>query len=160
MKVCVISDTHDHKENLLKAIKIAKEKDVSMVIHCGDYCAPFMVKIMEGFEVEAHGVFGNVDGDKFRMLLSLPKNFKLHGEFAEIEISGKKIGIVHFPELAEAMAKSEKYDVVFHGHTHERRLERLGKCLLINPGELMNLKGNPSLAIYDPETNDVEFIEV
>ena len=36
----------------------------------------------------------------------------------------------------------------------------IGKTLLVNPGELMGKKANPSIAIYDTETNLVELIEL
>ena len=44
MKIAVISDSHDHKNNILKAVSIINEREVDALIHCGDYVAPFVRK--------------------------------------------------------------------------------------------------------------------
>ena len=42
MKLAVVSDTHDRKENILKAVSIINENNVDVLIHCGDYVAGFV----------------------------------------------------------------------------------------------------------------------
>jgi len=42
--IAVISDSHDHRDNILKAVSIINEKNVEALIHCGDYIAPFVKK--------------------------------------------------------------------------------------------------------------------
>lgn len=160
MKIGVMSDSHDHIGNLREAIRVMKDQGVEAAIHCGDFCSPFIVAMMKDLDVPAYGVFGNVDGDKYRMMERKPSNLTLYGELAELNLGGKRIAIVHYPEFAEALARTGKYDVVFHGHTHVRRVERMGSTLVVNPGELMNLKGRPSFVIYDTETNEVKVFEI
>ena len=63
-------------------------------------------------------------------------------------------------EIAEAKAKSGKYDFVFYGHTHEKKEERIGDCLLLNPGEILGWRYPPSYAIVDLETKEVSFVVV
>jgi len=36
MLIGIISDTHDNARNLLKAVELFNEKEVGLVIHCGD----------------------------------------------------------------------------------------------------------------------------
>ena len=48
MKLSVISDTHDHKDNILKAVSIMNERNVDALIHCGDYVAPFVKRWFDG----------------------------------------------------------------------------------------------------------------
>ena len=155
-----MSDSHDHIDNMKKVLRIMKEENVEVVIHCGDFCSPFIINMLKDIEVPIHGVFGNVDGDKFRMMNNKPSNMTIHGEMMTLRLDGRNIAAVHFPEFADALASSNKYDVVFHGHTHIQRVKRIGSTLLVNPGEIMNLNGNPSFAIYSTETNDVKIIEI
>ena len=61
MKIAIISDTHDNIENTEKAIEIFKQKKVSSIIHCGDFCAPFMMIILDRAEIPIDCVFGNID---------------------------------------------------------------------------------------------------
>jgi hypothetical protein len=64
-----MSDTHDRLENVAIAIDIFKQKQVDMIIHCGDWVAPFTLKFFDqvskkaGFQVPTKSVFGNNEGD-------------------------------------------------------------------------------------------------
>jgi putative phosphoesterase len=65
MIIAVFSDSHDNMWNLNKALEMAAEKQAELLIHCGDYCAPFVLIDLARFRGEVHGIFGNVDGDKY-----------------------------------------------------------------------------------------------
>lgn len=160
MKIGIISDSHDRVENTQKALALLKEKGVKVLIHCGDFCAPFMMNELSKFDGEVHCIFGNID-DRFvtpNRARDLGINF--HGDIAELEFDGKKIAANHYPHFAEALAYSGKYDAVFYGHDHIAAKKKIGNTLLCNPGELMGWKGHVSFAIYDTETNDVEIIDI
>lgn len=160
MKIGIISDTHDRIENTAKALKMIKEKGATILIHCGDFCAPFMMNELAKFEGEVHCVFGNID-DRFitpNRAKDLGINF--HGDILELELDGKKISANHYPKIADGLASTENYDIVFHGHTHVADKKKIGNTLLVNPGELMGWKGKPTFAIYDTELNDAEIIDL
>ena len=74
----------------------------------------------------------------------------------EIEVEGKKIMFVHFPEIARAFASTGNYDAVFYGHNHVSKIERIGDTWLANPGSIMGRRVAPSYAIYDTDSNDLE----
>jgi len=84
-------------------------------------------------------------------------------EFGEIELKGRKIAFCHYPKLAELLAKSGEYDAVFHGHTHVFREELHDETILINPGSICGIvEGKyqqPSYAVYDTKTNEVDHIK-
>ena len=84
----------------------------------------------------------------------------IHGDFASLEIDGKKIAINHYPEIARREAESGKYDLVCYGHDHTAHNEMIGKTLLLNPGELMGMNGRSTLAIYDTQSEEIEWIEL
>ncbi|GBC75632.1 hypothetical protein HRbin06_00951 [archaeon HR06] len=159
MKVGVISDTHDNIINIKKVLK--KLEGIDILIHCGDFCAPFVIDILKDFKVKKiYAVLGNVDGDKFRIRDKKPENMIIFPELGEFEIEGKKVALVHFPEFALALALTNKYDAVFYGHTHEAKKERYNKTLLLNPGEILGMKGKVTYALYYPEINDAEILEL
>ncbi len=160
MKIGIISDSHDRIENTSKALSLIKEKGAKVLIHCGDFCAPFMMNELAKFDGEVHCVFGNID-DRFttpNRAKSLGINF--HGDIAELEFGGKKIAVNHYPKIAEGLASTGNYDLVCYGHNHTADKKKIGNTLLLNPGELMGWKGKVSLAIYDTETNEVEIIDL
>ena len=61
--------------------------------------------------------------------------------------------------LLRALAESGLYDVVVYGHTHQASLERRGKTLVVNPGELCGcLTGRSSYALIDLEKLETDLV--
>jgi len=50
MKIGIISDSHDHWENIKKAVKIFQDRKTDLVIHLGDYVNPVSVKFLKGIK--------------------------------------------------------------------------------------------------------------
>ncbi|MEE9513776.1 MAG: metallophosphoesterase [Anaerolineales bacterium] len=162
MKIAVLSDSHDNIWKLEAAMPHLRVMDA--VIHCGDLCAPFIVKRLgEGLSgIPIHIVWGNNDGDPWRIarVAAAYPNIQLHGEVARLEIDGVKIGVNHYPEIARDLARSGSYDLVCFGHDHTAYEGMEDSCLLLNPGELMGMNGRSTLALYDSQTKLVQMIEV
>ncbi|KAA3648660.1 MAG: metallophosphoesterase [Chloroflexi bacterium] len=162
MRIAVMSDTHDNIWKLEAAMPHLAAADV--VLHCGDLCAPFIaVKLGEGIgEKKAHVVYGNNDGDPRLLLLKAQEqgNVEIHGQFAELDFEGFKVAMNHYPEIARPIAMSGQYDLVCYGHDHTAHEEMLGDTLLLNPGEVMGMKGRSSIAIVDAATKDVEWVDL
>ena len=160
MKIGIISDSPDRIENTNKAIEILMEKGARVLIHCGDFCAPFMMEELSKFKGDVHCVFGNTD-DKFTTPNRARKfGINFHGDIANLEIDGKKILVNHYPEIARAFAFTGEFDLVCYGHDHTKNKEVIGKTILLNPGGLWSRKVEPSFALYDTENNDVEFFGI
>lgn len=154
MKIIVIADIHDNWANLDRFMIQTREMDeVKTVICCGDVCAPdTLKKLAEGLaDKKIYVVWGNVDGDH-KMEEQIAKdtgNVEILGETGEITLSGKKIAITHYPQKAKKLAQTGKFDIVFYGHTHKPWEEKIGKTILLNPGELTYFFYTPTYAIYD-----------
>lgn len=167
MKIGVISDTHDQGDLIRKAVAIFNEENVRWVFHCGDWVSPFVLNFFQGLKAPLRGVFGNNDGDKFRHLAFKDKwglDLQYEERFLEVTIDGKKIAVFHgdYSGLVDALVKCSKYDAVFHGHTHQRVNEHVGKTLSLNPGSLMketlpHIKG-ASFAIYETKSHSAQHI--
>ena len=161
MKIAILSDIHD---NIWKLEEVLKELgEAQELIFCGDFCAPFSLGMLaEGFRGPIHVVFGNNDGDKLLLSQVAAKagNVTLHGEFAELELGGRTIAAIHYPAIAAGLAASGRYDLVCCGHSHEYEAKRVGRTMLLNPGEVMGRFGLSTYAIYDTETGEVSRREI
>lgn len=167
MRIAILSDIHDHLKILTASLNVIHEEEIDAMIVCGDFCSPFVMnKLGNEFEGPIHAVFGNNDGDQFRLTKTAakwPDRVHLYGEFGEFKIEGAKFALTHYPEIAEQVAAAGNFDVVCYGHDHQRKLSRFNtrghEVVLINPGTLMGHRfdqGNPvetpsSFAILDLE---------
>ena len=160
MKVAILSDVHD---NIWKLETLLESLEADTLIFCGDFCAPFtLAQIAEGFAGPVHVVFGNNDGDQF-LLSRVAGNHPhvvLHGDFAELELAGRQVAVTHYPQIGEALARGGVYDLVCHGHSHERVVEQVGKTLRVNPGEVMGRFGLSTYALYDTTLGQAQIVEV
>jgi putative phosphoesterase len=146
MKIAIVSDTHDNVANFNKAIDFLNKEKIEVMLHCGDICNQQTIdEASEKFKGEIYWVRGNGD-----------HHLDLVPEKMEIVLGGKKIAWVHFPEIAKKLAESGNYDAVFYGHTHRPWEETIGKCRLVNPGELAGQRYKPCFALYDTGTNGLE----
>ena len=84
MKIGIISDSHDHMDNIAKSVRIFKDRGVAYVLHIGDYVNPNSVRAFQGIKLV--GIFGNNDGDKFRLMTAFNAiSGEIKGEFYEFE---------------------------------------------------------------------------
>lgn len=150
MKIGIISDTHDHMDNIRKALKIFKENDVKAIIHAGDFVSPFTWRVFKDFDGEFYGVFGNNDGD--RVLLKKMYGERIQPQIRHFEIEGKKIALMHEPQMIDALAFSGSFDLIVYGHMHEVDIRKINNTLIINPGEACGwLYGKATVIILDME---------
>ena len=160
MKIGIISDTHDRISETKEVLQKISKKGCKVLIHCGDFCAPFIIKELSNFKGKVHCCFGNTDDRFFSTKLAIENGIDLQGDIGEIKIDDKEIAFTHLPKIAEGLILTKKYDIVFHGHTHESKKEKIHGSWLVNPGEIMGYKGNPTYAIYNTKTNKVEIIKL
>jgi putative phosphoesterase len=157
-KIAVLSDSHDHLAALHAALDAADAAGAEVLIHCGDLCAPFVLRTLaERFRGPIHVVFGNndADGRLLQTIAAQHSHVTLHGIYAEIEAGGRRIAVIHYPEPARRIAQSGQLDLVCYGHDHTQLLARIGSAWLLNPGEIMGMRSTPSWALYDADSHAV-----
>lgn len=156
MKIAILSDSHDNIWCLEKALDEVSRQNCDVLLHCGDLVAPFILAQMaQAFDGPIHVIEGNNDGDG-RLQQQVAAGFPhitLHGPYAELELGGRKVALIHYPEPARRIAQSGVFDLVCYGHDHQQHWERVGDCLLVNPGEVMGRYGSPSWGIYECESH-------
>ena len=159
MKIGIISDSHDHMENIKKAVQLFKEKKVDYIIHLGDYVNPATVKLFQG--VKLTGIFGNNDGDKFRLINSFNKiGGEIKGDFFEFEEGGLKVACYHGtePQIKDSLIESGKYDVVLYGHTHKYENSKVNNTLVLNPGTAHGFWREVTVMVFDTETREADIV--
>jgi putative phosphoesterase len=156
MKIGVLSDSHDNVPMVKKAVELFNSEGVELVIHAGDFIAPFVVAAMGDLKCRVVGVFGNNDGERIGLAARFAEVGEVHPNLASVEVGGRKIAAMHYPELAEPIAKSGEYDVVIYGHTHEIDVRKEG-VLIVNPGETSGwTTGRSTVAIVDLDSLEAE----
>ena len=167
MKIAVISDSHDHHNNILKAVSIMNEKNVDALIHCGDFVAPFVKRwfdnLNSNIKENFFGVFGNNDGEKIGLKNVLGQICKIGGLELIKEFDGKRIYATHMPiqGTLDALASSGKFDIILSGHTHEVVNKKVNGVLIINPGEACGyLTGKATFGIIDTDIMEAEIINL
>jgi putative phosphoesterase len=146
-----------------RAIKMLNAENVELVLHAGDYVAPFVIPKFKALKAKLIGVFGNNDGDRelLRKRFSEYEGLEIRGNFAEIKVDGLKIALLHGTdeELLKALIESETFDVLVHGHTHKAEIYRKGNTLIVNPGEVCGyLSGKPTIAMYDTAKHEAKIM--
>lgn len=165
--VGVVSDTHDNKWALQAILGGFRERGVDMVIHAGDYVAPFNAKHFAVLSCEFVGIFGNNDGERIGLTKAFAKYGPIHVGPHPITIGERRLLVMHEPAAIEAIGMSGLYDAVIYGHTHAldiRSINRAtggGATLVINPGEACGwLHDRATAVVLDLETMSYEVMEV
>jgi putative phosphoesterase len=154
----IISDTHDNLPAVRKVVRYLNALEPELVIHAGDYIAPFTAIELKNLNARMVGVFGNNDGEKDGLQKQLPGL----AERLEFEHRGKRFAVYHGTQesVVDELLKSKKYDVVVRGHNHNTQIEDVDGTLLINPGEVCGYQTRKrTLCLLDVEKMHAEIKE-
>jgi putative phosphoesterase len=159
MLIGIMSDTHDNLPAIRKAVEFLNESGVELVLHAGDFVAPFVANELKELKAPLKGVFGNNDGERKGLYRALG----IEDEILEVEADGMKIAMTHGTDerIVRALARSRLYDVVVVGHTHRYEIREEGRTILVNPGEVCGyLTGVKSVALLDTRMREVRIINI
>ncbi len=154
MRIGIISDSHDHHENVRAAVALLQKHAVETVLHGGDIVSPFTAKAFSDVGAKFIAVYGNNDGEKL-FLRSTIDGFggEIHPYCYKGTLGGKRVFMTHTQHDIEEVAASGMHDIVVYGHTHKQDIRRVGRTLVINPGESTDwITGQGHLVILDTET--------
>jgi len=168
MKVCIVSDSHDHRPLLESAVRAAKAAGAEAVLHCGDVVAPSTLSVLKPFGLPVHVIHGNNTGDLYMMARIANKpgtQVTFYGQDAGIKLAGRRIFLVHYPHYANAMATTGDWDLVCCGHDHEAKTEAVtnikgGTTWVVNPGTVGGVAAPATWVMGDLETMQFELHDV
>ena len=161
MKIGIISDTHDHQGNVVRAVEVFNEHKVGCVLHAGDMTSADTAgkfAAVDGAEFVA--VFGNCDSDRVQ-LQRIIENFggEIYDPSYDGQVDGKAVFMAHRPDMVSGAIGSGKYDLVVYGHTHQYEVHRDGETLIVNPGSAMSrVVGKASVVVMELDDMSCEKI--
>ena len=161
-KIGLLADTHDRLPVIAELVRRLQSGGAGLILHAGDYCAPFALAPILEANVPMAGVFGRNDGDRegLRAAVARGMGTELYESPHSMEVGGTHILLVH--DLGEVNARSiEGHAVIVTGCSHAKDVRARGDSLIVNPGEACGwLHGLPTAALLDLETKEVEFVEL
>jgi len=161
MKIAIVSDSHENMNMIDKACEIMKNENVEVIFHAGDIISPIAIDHFKNCNCLMIAVFGNNDGDKLFIQEKIKTFGNIFTGIYEGELAGKKIIMMHEPKAVSSIAKSGDYDLIIYGHTHVIDIRKVGKTLIINPGELGGwLKGKRSFVIMELPSMEYQLKEL
>ncbi len=155
MRFVALSDTHDNLAALQDLFDMLKKERFEFVVHAGDIIAPFTLREFKNLGKKMYIAFGNNDGEKGLITdICRENNWEL-GDI--VEFPG---GVVyHGTDVRITNVLKKIPGILVIGHTHEPKVENLGKTIVLNPGEVCGyLTGKRTFAIV--EDSDVSIIEI
>ena len=160
MKAGILSDTHDCRGWTERALEMFLEEAVGVIVHLGDVCAGFTLNRFRDCGVPLIGVFGNNDGDRQGILVASGGAFRSGPHKADLD--GRRVLMSHaFDELQDEIGERGRYDLILFGHTHRPLAMRVGRALVVNPGEACGyMSGRPTCAVVDLETLEARILDI
>ncbi|MCW5636343.1 MAG: metallophosphoesterase family protein [Rubrivivax sp.] len=159
MKVCIVSDSHDRAEALDAAVRQAAAEGAEAVLHCGDLIGGHTLRPAVKAGLPMHLIHGNNLGDSVtlhRLARDSHGQLHYHGADARLELAGRRIFVVHYPEYGHAFACTGEWDLVCCGHSHVAETRQVahvggGRTWLVNPGTVAGLSAPATWVMGDLE---------
>ena len=158
MRIGVVSDTHNNLRNVERIVELFRDAGVEKVVHTGDITQPRALRTLAQVGVPIIGVFGNNDEREALRETAAELAVDLRDPPYVWELGPRRVLVAHDPIELEAAPESG-CEVVLHGHTHRRTVERGPGRLLFNPGECAgHLAGRQAVGVVDLDTLEPELL--
>lgn len=161
MKIGIFADTHDHLDNIRRAVERFNAEQVELVLFAGDLVSTFCVPALRNLKARIFACYGDNEGNK----LGLQSGFKLVGQLSEPPVyltteDGTRFVITHMKRQLRGL--DADYDIAVFGHTHKPRIDRDERGrLLINPGETSGWTfGRPTIVLLETSTREATIIDL
>jgi len=149
VKVLVVSDNHKDEASLEELVNIYEEEGIDLWLHAGD--SEF------GSDHIAWNTFktvkGNMDWEsEFPMV-----RVETVAENPFVLLHGHKHQAKYSRDSMAAVAEENNAHIVFYGHTHVAKVDKMDEIFFINPGSITQPRGGlriGSYAIYEQNDDD------
>ncbi len=160
MLVGIMADSHDNVPAIDKAVQVFNDAAVEMVIHAGDFVAPFSLYPLANLNCPWIGVFGNNDGE--RKGLTKVSQGRIQPAPYSLNIDGKKTLVVHdLDTVNEDEWAKNGTEIVIYAHSHLAKIDQNESLLRINPGELGGwLNQRKTVAILDTKSLVARVVDI
>ncbi|MFH0815070.1 MAG: YfcE family phosphodiesterase [Candidatus Falkowbacteria bacterium] len=173
--LAICADSHDNMPNIEKFLKYCRDNKIKTIIHCGDVTTK---QTRSFFTTNFNGTIYFANGNAE---ISSQKPQKRTNKFQKIkrnpvpfvEIIENNVALAacrhtnpisvaacHQRDKALRLARTNKYDFVFYGHSHKPWKDKVNNTILINPGTLAGMFYRATFATFDTSTNQAALILV
>ncbi len=139
MKALIVSDNHRNLAVLEELIDIYQD-EIDLWLHCGD--SEFMTSdsVWQYFKT----VRGNMDIDS-----SLPlERVESFGDEKIVVVHGHHHRVGLTLDYLKEIASEKEAKVVFYGHTHVAKVDKIDDTYFINPGSIIQPRGSLRVGTY------------
>ena len=159
MQIGIFADSHDHLDNIRRAVNLFNSENCELVVFAGDLVSSFAVPPLRGLNCPLIGCFGDNEGNKTGVLAGM----RIVGTMGEPPFGfktpdGRKILLTHMDRMLRHL--EGEFDVAIYAHSHKPSIthDESGR-LFINPGETSGWShGRPSVAILDTSTLNARIV--
>ncbi len=161
MRIGIFADSHDHLDNIRRAVAVFNRRECDLVVFAGDLVSTIAIPPLRALNCPLVGCFGENEGNH----LGIRGGMRIVGQLAEPPFgfrteNGTHILVTHQRELLRG--QEHGCDVVIFGHTHRASIQLDGAGrLLVNPGETGGWTyGEPTVAILETDPLKAETISL
>ena len=161
MRIGVFADTHDHLDNIRRAVEEFNRRDCRLAVFAGDFVSTFAIPPLRKLNCRLIASFGDNEGNR----VGIRGGMQVIGEVGDPPFGfrtpdGVRILVTHQLELLRGMAEGS--DVIIYAHTHKPSIRRDGAGrLLLNPGETSGWTyRRPSVAILETDPLQAEILRL
>ncbi|HSD09759.1 MAG TPA: YfcE family phosphodiesterase, partial [Candidatus Binatia bacterium] len=124
MRIGVVSDTHNHLPNVSRVVELLNAAGVERVVHTGDITQPKTLEVLARLAAPLRAVFGNNDQGEREGLEAAGARLAIELADPPLELvwADRRIVVVHDPR--DLGTREVLPELVLHGHTHRRTIER------------------------------------
>lgn len=159
MRIGVFADTHDHVDNVRRAVVVFNQLECKLVLFAGDFVSPLVIPPLRKLTCPLVACYGDNDGNR----VGIAGGMKIVGDLGEPPFGvrlpdGRKVLLTH--QLESVRGHVDGAEVIVWAHTHKPSIARDKKGrLLLNPGETAGwVFRKPSIAWFDSQTLEAEIV--
>jgi putative phosphoesterase len=154
-----MADSHENLVTIRRAVEVFRANRCDLVVHAGDFIAPFAAGELGDLNCPIKAVYGNCDGEK----QGLKTTFETLGIIQKAPFffkhQGLNFALVHLGSTLAPLLTRGGFDIIIFGHTHKPEIRSEKSALLINPGESGGwVSGKSTVALLNPATLTAEII--
>ncbi len=161
MRIGVFADTHDHLDNIRRAVHEFNRMGCQYVLFAGDLVSTFAIPPLRKLECPLIASFGDNEGNK----VGIYGGMEIIGEIGEPPFGiclpdGTRVLLTHQLELLRG--QFDGADIVVYAHSHRPRIytDESGR-LFVNPGESSGWTyRRPTIALIDTVAREAELIDL
>lgn len=161
MEIGVFADTHDHLDNIRRAVAFFNRRKIDLAIFAGDFVSTFALPPLRRLQCPLVASFGDNEGNRSGIMGGM-RILGVIGDppFCYRADDGTKILVTHQKELVRDLVPG--VDVVVYAHTHKPAVFCDAEGVLhLNPGECSGWTyRRPTVAVLDTTAREAEIIEL